>query len=94
MKALALVLGILCFASLVAAQPTCLVVKHASTAHQFFVSGANWQYVAGDFPEGMKWKSNITDGTIRKVKKMGGKVAIIRSDYTSDDLAQTLKGCQ
>ena len=73
--------------------PSCLIVKHASTAHQFFVSGANWQYVAGDFPKGMKWKSNITDRNIRKIKEMGGRVVVIRSDYTAEDLAQAQKAC-
>jgi hypothetical protein len=74
-------------------QPSCLIVKHASTARQFFVSGANWQYVAGDFPKGMKWKSNITDRNIRKVKELGGQVVVIKPDYNAEDLAQAQKTC-
>jgi hypothetical protein len=76
-----------------AERPSCLIVKHASTARQFFVSGANWQYVAGDFPKGMKWKSNIRDRDIRKIKEMGGRVVVIRPDYSADDLAQAQKAC-
>ena len=57
--------------------PTCVIIRHASTARQFLVSGANWQFVEGDFPKGMKWKSNVTDRTVRKIKEMDGKVVIV-----------------
>jgi len=91
MKRLILLLAI---ASPAFADPqSCLIVKHASTAHQFFVSGANWQYVAGDFPAGMKWKSNITDRNIRKIKRLGGKVVIVPNTYTSTDLEEAKKSC-
>lgn len=73
--------------------PSCLIVKHASTARQVFVSGANWQYVAGDFPKGMKWKSNITDRNIRKIKELGGRVVIVPQNYTAADLEQAQKSC-
>lgn len=53
-------LGVLLFAASCHAE-NCLILKHASTSHQMWVSGANWQYVAGEFPPGMKWKSNVTD---------------------------------
>ncbi len=76
-----------------AERPSCLIVKHASTARQFFVSGANWQYVAGDFPKGMKWKSNIRDRDVRKIKETGGRVVVVRPDYSADDLAQAQKAC-
>jgi hypothetical protein len=75
------------------AQNTCLIIKHASTAHQAFVSGANWQYVEGDFPQGMKWKSNITDRNVRKVKELGGKVITLRPDYALIDLEDARKAC-
>lgn len=73
---------------------SCLIVKHASTARQMFVSGANWQYVAGDFPKGMKWKSNITDRNIRKIKELGGLVVTLNSNYTASELAQAQKACR
>jgi hypothetical protein len=75
-------------------RPTpCLIVKHASAAHQFLVSGANWQYVAGEFPPGMKWKSNITDRNIRKIKQQGGRVIVIQPNYTMTDLEQAKASC-
>jgi len=36
----------------------CLIVKHATASQQVWVSGANWRHVDGDFPAGMKWKSD------------------------------------
>ncbi len=72
---------------------SCLIVKHASTAHQFFISGANWQYVAGDFPKGTKWKSNIRDRDVRKIKDMGGKVVVVASDYSAANLEDARKQC-
>jgi hypothetical protein len=72
---------------------TCLIVRHASAAHQFLVSGANWQYVEGDFPKGMKWKSNITDRTVRKVKEMGGRVVTVPTTYSTADLEDARKQC-
>lgn len=74
-------------------KPTCLIVKHATTSHQIFVSGANWQYVAGDFPKSMKWKSNVTDRDIRKIKSLGGKVVTIKTDYSAADLEAAQKAC-
>jgi len=41
----------------------------------------------------MKWKSNITDRNIRKIKEMGGRVVVVRPDYSADDLAQAQKAC-
>jgi hypothetical protein len=89
--ALVLVLG-----SLAAAEstPACVIIRHASTARQFFVSGANWQYVEGDFPADMKWKSNVTDRTVRKVKQLGGKVVTVPNAYSPADLEDARKQCK
>jgi hypothetical protein len=73
---------------------SCVVIKHASAARQAFVSGANWQYVAGDFPRGMKWKSNIRDRDVRKIKKLGGRVVIVNQNYNGEDLKQAQESCK
>jgi len=73
--------------------PSCLIVKHASASRQFFVSGANWQYVAGDFPKNMKWKSNVTDRDIRKIKAEGGRVIVVKQDYGVADLEAAKREC-
>lgn len=87
---LVLLLAVSAFA---ADPPSCLIIKHASTSRQIFVSGANWQYVAGDFPKGMEWKSNVTDRYVRKIKAAGGIVVILPADYTAADLADARKQC-
>src|SRR5215831_16464973 len=71
----------------------CLIVKHASTARQLFVSGANWQYVEGDFPKGMKWKSNITDRYIRKIRENGGRIVVVPQNYGASELEQARRSC-
>jgi len=72
---------------------TCLIIKHASVSHQLWVSGANWQYVEGDFPHGMKWKSNITDRNVRKIKELGGKVVIVPEKYSTAELQDARNQC-
>lgn len=76
------------------AADSCLIVKHATTSDQFWVSGANWRYVEGDFPAGEKWKSNITDRGIRKIKEKGGKVVIVPDKYSVTELEDARKQCQ
>jgi hypothetical protein len=71
---------------------SCLIVRHAG-GFSAFANNANWEYVAGDFPKGMKWKGHLTDRNIRQIKEKGAHVVVIRSDYTSEDLAQTQKAC-
>ena len=87
-------LAILTSAAFSADKPTCLIIRHATTALQAFVSGANWQYVEGDFPKGMKWKSNVTDRTVRKVKELGGRVITIPNAYSTADLEDARKQCK
>ena len=72
---------------------SCLIVKHATTSDQFWVSGANWRYVAGDFPADMKWKSNISDRNVRQIKEKGGKVVIVPEKYSTTDLEDARKQC-
>lgn len=72
---------------------SCLILKHASVSSQMWVSGANWRYVAGDFPPNVKWKSNVRDGDIRKIKKLGGKVVVVGQDYTVLELESAKKEC-
>ena len=84
---------LLLISSAFAADQPCLILKHASAARQAFVSGANWQYVAGDFPAPMKFKSNVTDRNVRKIKELNGKVVIVPQDYSQADLEDARKQC-
>lgn len=73
---------------------TCLIVKHANIAHQLFVNASNWQYVTGDFPKGMKSKSNLTDPDIRKIQENGGQVVVVQPNYTTKELKQAQSSCK
>jgi hypothetical protein len=72
--------------------PRCLIMKHSGN-FSAFANNANWEYVAGDFPKGMKWKGHLTDRAVRKVKEMGGRVVVVPQKYTPEDLAQAEKTC-
>lgn len=84
---------ILCLGAIAQAADTCLIVKHATTSDQIWVSGANWRYVEGDFPKGQKWKSNITDRSIRKIKELGGKVVVVPDKASVEQLEDARKQC-
>ena len=58
---------------------SCVIVKHSS-GFSAFANNANWEYVAGGFPKGMKWKGHITDRGIRKIKEKGGRVVVVQHD--------------
>jgi hypothetical protein len=95
---LALLLGSVCHAQTKPSSsgqvetPSCLIVKLASGGSAF-VHNANWEYVAGDFPKGMKFKGHITDRGIRKIKEKGGQVEVVGNGYTAEDVAQAQKRC-
>jgi hypothetical protein len=91
-------LGSICHAQTKPASPdrveasSCLVVKHAG-GFSAFANNANWEYVAGDFPNGMKWKGHLTYRNIRQIKAKGGQVEIVGDGYTDNDIAQAEKRC-
>jgi hypothetical protein len=76
-----------------AGDQSCLIVRHTTTSDLPWVIGANWRYIEGDFPAGMKWKSNITDRNVRQIKQKGGKVVIVPEKYSSIDLEDARKQC-
>lgn len=88
-----LLVPVLLASSSLAADQACVILKHASASRQIFVSGANWQYVSGEFPAGLKWKSNVTDRYVRKIKEKGGKVVIVPQHYSAADLEDARKQC-
>jgi len=50
--------------------------------------------VEGNFPKGFKFRSEIGDKHIRKIKEQGGKVVIVRADYTSAELDDARRHCK
>jgi hypothetical protein len=70
--------------------PPCLIVKHAG-GFSAFANNANWEYIAGDFPKGFKWRVHLTDRNLRKVKELGGRIVIL--EPKAEDLAHAQKRC-
>jgi hypothetical protein len=52
------------------------------------------EYVWGEFPEGMKFKSGLKDGDVRKIREKGGRVIVLPQPYTHDDLEAAKKSCE
>jgi hypothetical protein len=93
------------FALIVAAGPAyaadpCLIVQHSEK-----VKGtASWtaaaqmryrpfEYVASDFPKGMKFQNGLGDSDINKIRQKGGRVIILVPNYTPSDLDEAKKSC-
>lgn len=86
----------------VASQPPkpCVVLKRMGPADQvtshlssFGIRGKQFQYVEGDLPPGVKFHGRLTDNDVRKIRDAGGRVAVVESHYTDQDLEQARKSC-
>ena len=79
------------------AQPCVIVKRHV---HKFgenmsrFHAHRPFDYVAGDYPEGFKWRSELGDGDVRDLQQKGGKMVVLRPDYEPAELEDAKKECQ
>jgi hypothetical protein len=75
----------------------CLViknhVKHGSEALMRWTEPKPYDYVEGDFPKGMKFQSEIGDKQIRQIQGSGGKVVIVKPNYTLEELKSARTSC-
>lgn len=96
MKVLALLL-LTPLATLLAAQESapkpCVILKRSSAADHA-ITGIEFYFVAGRYPKGYKFRTNLRGRHARQLQKMGGRMAILESRYTADDLAQAQKTCE
>jgi len=53
-----------------------------------------FDYVEGDYPSGFKWRSELRENDVRELKQKGGKVVVLRIDYSVWDLQDARKQCQ
>jgi len=80
------------------AAQSCVIVKRH--VYKFGENMTRWHphrpfdYVEGDYPEGYKWRSELSDGDVRDVQKKGGKVIMLRADYELADLEDARKQCK
>jgi len=71
----------------------CLIVSQPNAFGWTYNSTRRMHYVAGDFPTGMKWKSNLSDSDIRKIREAGTEVVIVPPKYTAADVEEAKKTC-
>lgn len=73
----------------------CVILKFHQ--HQFgdnmWTMHAPYDYVAGEFPKGVEFRSTLGDKQIRKIKDRGGKVVILPRAYGLPDLEDARKQC-
>lgn len=50
-------------------------------------------FVAGEYPPGYPFRSSIKDKEVDKIKAKGGRVVVLSSRYTPDDLEKAKKSC-
>ncbi|MGO9647610.1 MAG: hypothetical protein ACLPOO_06115 [Terriglobales bacterium] len=50
-------------------------------------------YLAGEYPPGIPFRSQIKDKDVDKIRSKGGRVLILDSHYTHDDLEKARKQC-
>jgi len=77
-------------------QPCVIVKRHI---HKFgenmsrFHPHRPFDYVEGDYPQGFKWRSELSDGEVRDLKQKGGRIVVVRPDYQLPDLEDARKQC-
>ncbi|MEI6246065.1 MAG: hypothetical protein WCQ64_13605 [Acidobacteriota bacterium] len=76
----------------------CLILKtyqkKAADAFTRWTVPKPFNYVEGDFPDGLKFKSELGDKDVNEIKKRGGQVVILKSDYVLADLEDARKNCK
>ncbi len=50
-------------------------------------------YLAGEYPDGFPFRTQIKDKDVDKIRAKGGRVLILDSHYTRDDLEKAKKQC-
>lgn len=100
MKCALLLIGCVLTPSVIAQSP-CLIVQHSEKlkgmASWTWKAQHNWkpfEYVAGDFPQGIKFKSGLKDDDIQRIRDKGGKVVILPPEYAPKDLDEAKQSCK
>jgi len=77
---------------------SCVIVKRH--VHKFgenatrFHAHRPFDFVEGTYPAGFKWRSELADGDVREIQKMGGRIVVLRPDYEIADLEDARKQCK
>jgi hypothetical protein len=83
-----------------AAQSPCVILKRMGPADQvtshmysFGFRGKQFQFVEGELPKDVKFHGRLTDNDLRKIQDAGGKVVIIDSHYSVEELKEARHSC-
>lgn len=96
MKALALLLMALCVSASIAQESkpqSCVILKRSSAADHA-ITGIEFYYVEGHYPNGYKFRTNLRGRHARKLEQMGGRMVILESKYAAEELQQARKSCE
>jgi hypothetical protein len=72
------------------AAPTCLVVSRTGN----WLKGETYQFQAGEFPPGVKFRVELRNRHIREIHRKGGRIIFLNKDYTYRDLEEATKACK
>lgn len=72
---------------------TCVILKRSSAADHA-ITGIEFYYVEGHYPNGYKFRTNLRGRHARKLEQLGGKMVILESKYTAEELQQARKSCE
>jgi hypothetical protein len=82
----------LCLASPLFGADTCVILKRSTGAVHAW-QGIEFYYVEGSYPPGFNFMTNLRGRHVRKLVKMGGRMAIVEPNYTAADLELARKQC-
>ena len=79
---------------------SCLILKRMGPADEvtsrlyaFGLKGKQFQYVQGEFPQGLKFHGRLTDADVRNIQQHGGRIVVVEPKYTAADLQQARESC-
>jgi PEGA domain len=81
-------------------QQPCVILKRMGPAdevtshlYNFGIRGKQFQFEDGQLPDGVKFHGRLTDNDVRTIEKAGGRVEIVDSHYTDQELEDAHKRC-
>lgn len=95
--------AVLLFAGPLAAQSAQTPAKSCIIAHRhqykFGENMARWtrhkdlDYIEGEYPPGIKFHSELSDKLVQQVQERGGRIEILKPDYSQTELEDARKQC-
>src|SRR5262245_58537053 len=77
---------------------SCVIVKRhrarGADAITRWTTPAPFDYVEGDYPPGEKFRHELKDKHVQKIQQKGGKVVVLKEDYSLAELDDARKACQ